>query len=66
MSADAGGGLLISGWVDGELDLDGTTQTLASGSSVVARLDGDGHLLWQKSFESADIAAKLNRKGRSR
>ena len=63
VSADAGGGLLISGRVDGELDLEGMTQTLADGSSFVARLDGDGNLLWQKSFGSAEIAAKLNGKG---
>lgn len=63
VSADTAGEIVISGWVDGDLDLDGTTQTLASGSSFVARLDADGNVGWQRSFADAEITAKLNRKG---
>jgi hypothetical protein len=63
VSADTGGDIVLSGWINGDLGLDGTTQTLPDGSSFVARFDGDGTLVWQRSFANAEIAAKLNRKG---
>jgi hypothetical protein len=63
LSADAGGGIVISGSVDGDLVLDGMTQTLAIGSSFVARLDGDGKLLWEKYFADAAVSATTSRKG---
>lgn len=63
VSADANGGIVISGSVNGDLDLDGTKQPVADGSSFVAKLDSDGNLLWEKTFVSAEIDAKTNRKG---
>lgn len=61
VSADASGGIVISG--SGNGDLDGTEQPLADASSFVAKLDSDGNLLWEKSFVSAEIFAKTNRQG---
>jgi hypothetical protein len=63
VSVDASGGIVLSGSGNGALDLDGSMQPSADASSFVAKLDSDGHLLWEKTFVSADISAKTNRTG---